>query len=165
MNQTWQPVAETLRSEIAEYGRLLELFEEQRNLIRGADPEGVLRASNEIQVQVGVLDQCRSSRERQVEAFAASLGMPATATLRSLLPLIAPGARPLFEALIAEVNLLIHRVRRDGRQNHRLLACTVECHQEVLRRLRPEAFTKTYAPDGRVSVATLRPIPLTSTAG
>ncbi len=165
MNNAWEPVAETLRAEIAEYGRLLKLFEEQRNLIRGADPEGVLQASSAIQLQVGVLDQCRRNREREVGSFATALGRPATATLRSLLPLIAPDARPLFEALIGEVNLLIHRVRRDGRQNHRLLACTVECHQEVLRRLRPEAFTKTYAPDGRVSVATLRPIPLTSTAG
>ena len=101
MNQAWEPVAETLRSEIAEYGRLLELFEEQRNLIRGADPEGVLRASNAIQVQVGVLDLCRCSRERAVEAFATALGRPAAATLRSLLPFIAPEAQPLFEALIA----------------------------------------------------------------
>ena len=165
MTNAWEPIAESLRAEISEYGRLLKLFEEQRTLIREADPEGVLRASNAIQVQVGVLDQCRHSREQAVESFATALGRPANATLRSLLPLIAQEARPLFEALIAEVNLLIHRVRRDGRQNHRLLACTVECHQEVLRRLRPEAFTKTYAPDGRVSVASVRPIPLTSTAG
>jgi flagellar biosynthesis/type III secretory pathway chaperone len=165
MNQAWETVAENLRAEIAEYGRLLVLFEEQRNLIRRADPEGVLRVSNEIQAQVAVLDQCRHTRECEIEAFAKALGRPGSSTLRSLLPLIVPDARPLLEALIAEVNLLIHRVRRDGRQNHRLLACAVECHQEVLRRLRPEAFTKTYAPDGRVSVAALRPMPLTSTAG
>jgi len=28
MNNAWEPVAETLRAEIAEYGRLLKLFEE-----------------------------------------------------------------------------------------------------------------------------------------
>jgi len=165
MTITWETVADNLRTEIAEYGRLLCLFEEQRNLIRGADPEGVLEMSHAIQAQVELLDQCRCNRERVVAGFAAGLGKPESSTLRSLLPLIAPAARPLIEALIADVNLLVHRVRRDGRQNHRLLAFTVECHQEVLRRLRPDAFTKTYAHDGRVSVSALRPMPLRTTAG
>ncbi len=70
-----------------------------------------------------------------------------------------------MEALIAKVNLLIHRVRRGSRQNHRLLGSTVECHQEVLRRLRPDAFTETYAPNGRLSVGTPRRSPTIQTAG
>jgi hypothetical protein len=125
----------------------------------------VLQTSHRIQSQVALLDQSRSHREHEVASLAASLGRPAGSTLRSLLPLISADARPLIEALIADVNLLVHRVRRDGRQNHRLLAFTVECHQEVLRRLRPDNFTKTYAPNGRVSVAALRPMPLSTTAG
>jgi hypothetical protein len=119
MNQAWEPVAEMLRAEIAEYGRLLKLFEEERNLIRGADPEEVVGARNAILAQFAVLDQYRLGRKREVEAFATALGKPASSTLRSLLPLMVPEARPLFEALVGELNNLIHRVRLDGRKDTR----------------------------------------------
>ena len=119
MNHAWEPVAEMLRAEIAEYGRLLTLFEEERNLIRGADPEEVVAARNAILAQYAVLDQYRLGRRREVESFATALGKPASSTLRSLLPLMVPEARPLFEALVAELNNLIHRVRLDGRKDPR----------------------------------------------
>ncbi|MGD1032095.1 MAG: flagellar export chaperone FlgN [Opitutaceae bacterium] len=165
MNHAWEPVAETLRTEIAEYGRLIQLFEEQRNLIREADPEGVLGASDAIRGQLGVLEKCRRDREREVEAYAVALARPAPATLRSLLPLMAPEARPLFEALVAELNSLVHRVRKDGRRDRRLQACAVERHPEAARRPRPEAFAKTHAAEGRAAVAALRPASLTSAVG
>jgi hypothetical protein len=154
-----------LRTEIAEYGRLIQLFEEQRNLIREADPEDVLRASDAIRGQIAVLDRCRRDREREVEAFAVALARPASATLRSLLPLMAQEARPLFEALIAELNSLVHRVRKDGRRDRRLQACAVERHPEVVRRPRSEPFAKNHAAEGRAAVAALRPTSLTSAAG
>jgi flagellar biosynthesis/type III secretory pathway chaperone len=44
-------------------------------------------------------------------------------------------------------------VRRTSRHNHSLLSRAVEVHQETLQQLRPNAFTKTYSPAGRVSVA------------
>ena len=84
--------------------------------------------------------------------FALANGQPARATLRSLLPFIAEEARPLIEALIAEVNVLIHRVRRLTRQNHTLLARTVESQQELMRTLRPDAFVHTYSAAGRKSL-------------
>ena len=45
------------------------------------------------------------------------------------------------------------RVRRTSRHNHTVLSRTLELHQETLRQLRPDAFTKTYAATGRVSLA------------
>ena len=66
---------------------------------------------------------------------------------------IAAEARPLLEALISEVNLLLHRVRRTSRHNHTLLSRAVELHQETLQHLRPQSFVKTYSPAGRVAVA------------
>ena len=121
--------------------------------------------SHTIQNQVETLNACRLARERAITGFATEHSRPPGATLRSLLPLFAAEVRPLFEALIADVNLLLHRVRRGSRLNHRLLTNTVDCHQELLRRLRPDAFTKTYSPDGRVSVAMVRRVPAMQTAG
>jgi flagellar biosynthesis/type III secretory pathway chaperone len=65
-------------------------------------------------------------------------------------------ARPLIEALIGEVHRLLHKLRRAARHNHELLARTVELHQETLQQLRPESFSKTYSPGGRMT-ATLQP--------
>ncbi len=86
-------------------------------------------------------------------SFAAQLRQPRNSTLRALLPHIAPEARPLLEALIDEVNALLHRVRKVSRHNHTLLSRAVEIHQEVLQQLRPTAFVKTYSPAGAVSVS------------
>ena len=79
-------------------------------------------------------------------------GEPRTSTLRSLLPHVTPDARPLLQALIDEVNTLLHRVRRVSRHNHTLLSRAVEIHQDVLQQLRPSAFVKTYSPAGAVSL-------------
>jgi len=165
MKSPWEPIAECLRNEAAEYGRLLSLFSEQQSLIFKRDPENVLQLAHTIQEQVNVLDRARADRESRVRVFALAHGQEPAATLRSLLVWVPPEARPLFAALIAEINLLIHRVRRSSRLNHRLLSSMVECHQEVLRRLRPDAFTLTYAQNGRLAVGTLRRSPTIQTAG
>jgi flagellar biosynthesis/type III secretory pathway chaperone len=153
MNTRWETIADALRAELAEYGGLLHRFEAQQESLLARDSAAVLHLSTEIEAQTRAATERREQRERIVAAFAREQNRPANATLRSLMPLIDEVARPLLEALIGEVNVLLHRVRRANRHNHDLLARTVEMHQELLQQLRPAAFTKTYAPDGRVSVA------------
>ncbi|HVW19583.1 MAG TPA: flagellar protein FlgN [Opitutaceae bacterium] len=165
MKPDWTGLADSLRGEIAEYGRLLSLIEEQQKLIFQRDPEAILRQNPALQAQIAVLHQCREARERAVSAFAAAHGRPAGSTMRALLPSVGEEGRPLVAALIAETNHLIHRVRRQMALNQRLLATSLDCQQEFMRRLWPSAFTKTYAKDGRVSVARLRSEPSLSSAG
>ncbi len=156
MNHLWKNIAECLRTEIAEYGGLLRLFEQQQQHLFGREADAVLRLSAAIEAQVARLHDCRMHREQAVVDFAGVHGHPAGATLRSMLPSVDAEARPLLEALINEVNHLIHRTRRVTRHNHALLARAVETHQEFLRVLRPEAFTTTYAANGRMSGAAVR---------
>jgi flagellar biosynthesis/type III secretory pathway chaperone len=165
MTTLWKNVAECLRAEVAEYGRLLHLMEEQRDVIFKRDTAAVFRAGSSIQAQVNILHDCRRRREEMSAKLAAEHDRPPNSTLRSLVPLINPDGRPLMEALIAEVNRLIHRVRRTMRLNERLLACAVDCQQELLRRLWPSAFIKTYAADGRVAVSAPRRAPTMQIAG
>lgn len=153
MKTRWEDIAEALRAELADYGDLLHRFEQQQEALLARDATAVLHLSSEIENQTRVVGETRQRRERVGAELARSLCQPETATLRSLLPHIEAAARPLLEALIAEVNVLLHRVRRANRHNHALLARTVEAHQEMLQQLRPTTFTKTYSPDGRVSVA------------
>lgn len=154
MNTRWEDIADALRAELVEYGGLLHRFELQQQALLARDAAAVLHLSSEIEEQTRTAGEARERRERTGAELARSLGQPESATLRSLIPLIEANARPLLEALIGEVNVLLHRVRRANRHNHSLLARTVETHQELLQQLRPNTFTKTYAPNGRVSVAT-----------
>ncbi len=165
MTAFWETIAECLRAEVEEYGALLNLFQEQQQSLFARDAEAVLNLSTTIEQQVLVLQDCRRRREQNVAAFASTVSQPASSTLRALLPFVVAEARPLLEALIAEVNVLVHRVRRATRHNHALLARTVEVHQETLRQLRPDSFTKTYAPSGRVSLAPVRPTPALRATG
>lgn len=151
---TWQEIAGHLRTELAEYGGLLALFAEQQKFLFARDASAVLGLSYTIEEQVRLLKDCRRQREGVVAAFAAMHGQSANATLRSLLPFVEMAARPLLEALIDEVNHLLHRVRRTSRQNHTLLGRAVELHQDIMQQLRPNTFTKMYSAAGRVSVAT-----------
>lgn len=154
MTPTWQNIADDLRAELSEYGALLSLFAEQQKCLFERDPGGVLRLSSSIEQQVRTLEQCRRQRESIVADFAAAHAQPAGSTLRSLLPMIDAVARPLIEALIGEINHLLHRVRRTSRHNHTLLAKAVEVHQDTLQQLRPQEFSKTYSQAGRISIGT-----------
>lgn len=157
MSNVWQEIAEKLRAELVEYGELLRLFEEQQRSLFNREPDQVLRYANDIDAQAHRLSDSRIQREQVVAEFAVANGQPRATSLRAMLPLIEADARPLLEALINEVNALLHRVRRTSRHNHTLLSRTVEMHQETLQQLRPQTFMKTYSPAGRISVATTLP--------
>lgn len=153
----WQLVAESLRQELVEYGALLRLFEQQQESLFKRDADSVLRIGGEIEAQAHILQDCRRLREQNVIIFAAGFGLPESVTLRGLLPHVETDARPLLEALINEINHLLHRVRRTSRHNHTLLSRTLEMHQETMRQLRPDAFPSTYAPNGRMALAHAAP--------
>ena len=166
MNEPWIAIAESLRTEIAGFGDLLNLFEQQQRSLFSRDTDQVLQLSSEIEAHTRAMQQFRSQREQLVAEFALANNQPAAATLRSLLPFVEAAARPLIEALIGEVNRLIHRVRRLTRQNHQLLARTVESHQEILRALRPDAFLQTYSAAGRKTLTSnARPASALQAAG
>jgi flagellar biosynthesis/type III secretory pathway chaperone len=156
MTNNWKIIIVHLRQELVDYGALLGLYDEQQRALFARQPDAVLRLSTAIQEQVSRVIGSRDQREQAVREFAEGNGMPPDSTLRALLPLIDRDAHALFEALIGEINLLLHRVRRTHRQNHTLLNHTVAMHRETLQMLRPNFFTRTYSPKGHVSVATGR---------
>ena len=156
MKIMWEEIADCLRSEVAEYGALLHLFEEQQRLLFKRDASGVVMTTTALDAQVNTLQKCRMRREASVSAFAASRGELVNASLlRSLLLHVAIDAQPLISALVADINRLISRVRRASRQNRLFLSRTIENQQEIIRQFRPEAVTKTYSPTGRASFAVL----------
>ena len=165
MNFTWNHVADCLRQEVAEYGALYHFYEDQQSRLFSHDADAVLRISGDIEVQVRVLHECRRQREAAVAGYAGVNGQPSDATIRSLFPTFPPDACPLIEALIKEINVLIHRVRRIARHNHMLLARTVELRQQILRQLLPGALSETYSPKGRLSMRSSSPMAALRTCG
>ena len=141
MKTAWETIACCLRDELLEYGGLMGLFEEQQGALFRRDASAVLATVSAIEEQARLAAKKRLQREQVVRDFAAAQGRAPDATLRQLLPCFPAEVRPMLEALIDEVNRL-------------LLQRAVEMHQEALRILRPDAFTKTYSPHGQVSVAT-----------
>lgn len=136
-----------------EYGALLGLYEDQQaNLLR-RDADAVLGIAGALEQQATRAQSCRDRREQAVRAFAIENAIAPETTLRVLVPHFPSEVQPLIQALIDEINHLIHRVRRDARQNQMLLSRAVEVHQDALRTLRPESFNKTYSPRGEVAMA------------
>ena len=152
MNPTWQSIADLLRTELAEHGALLQLYNDQQECLFSRDAEGVLYLSDAIEKQVDQLQIRRQLREETISTFASLHKQPPESSLRTLLPFIEADARPLIEALIGEVNHLVHRVRRAGRHNHHLLSRAVSLHRETLHQIRPGTNTQTYVPSGQISL-------------
>ncbi len=154
MSLSWQSIADHLRNELQGYGGLLALFEEQQaNLLR-RNPDAVLELAHTIETQARATTEQRLQREMAVRSLAEGCGYASDTPLRELLPLFPSEVQPMLDALVDEINHLIHRVRRGARQNQMLLGRAVEMRQQMLTALRPAAFVKTYSPRGEVTVAT-----------
>jgi hypothetical protein len=143
MSKDWELIAQCLRTELADYGGLLNLFEEQQQRAGCGDTENVLNVATRIEAQARLVAQSRARRQEVVAQYAGEQGRPATASLRALLSLIEPDARPLLKALMTEVNILLHRVRRASRHTHTLLSRAAQVHHETLQHLHPHGPTKT----------------------
>ena len=156
MNISWEFITECLRNELQEYGALLALFEEQQaNLLR-RDADLVAALALSIEEQARATHSSRERREQCVHAFAVKCGCAPDASLRQMLPHFPAEVQPLLNALIDEINHLIHRIRRDARQNQMLLSRTIEAHDEALRTLMPDTFkTRTYSERGSVSAVSV----------
>ncbi len=140
---------EALRAELTEYAALHTLFEQQQQNLLHRDVEAVLAHIAMIEEQTQRTHFARDFPEATVSTYAQAAGESTTKTLRQLIPIYPEETRPLLKALIDEINLLVHRLRRDARQNQTLLARTVQAHEEALRVLMPESFNQTYTATGQ----------------
>lgn len=145
------PIVPLLRAELAAYGGLLGAFEQQQQHLLRREVDQTSATSERIQALAAEAAEHRAAREAWVRDYAVAHGEDPAAPLRRLLPSFAEAQQPLVEALIREINVLIHRVRRRAHQNHGILARAVELHRSLQggRGLLPP--TRTYSPRGRVS--------------
>lgn len=143
---------EALRDELEEYGALFNHLTRQQEEIFARQVDTVLEINGDIDNQARVIAAVRQRRIEVMASLAVQAGLPAKTRLTAMLEKFPDFVRPLMEALVRDINLMINRTRRKARQNHILLARAVELTQETLRLLQPGTFTKTYARSGQVSV-------------
>lgn len=140
-----------LRDELAGYGDVLALFDEQQSHLMNHDAERVAQSSLALEDLMQTASRLRASRETCVADFARACKRPATTRLPDLLSFFDEDIRILFSTLIAEINHLIHRVRRRAQHNHTLLSSICRLHHERISRLRPDNLPGTYSATGRIS--------------
>jgi len=148
----WEPLVETLRSELQEYGGLFNLLSQQQDRIIERRPDDVLAINDEIENQTHAVADLRGRREELVAGLSERAGLPAPAMLRALIPYFPEVVRPLIEALMTDINHMVRRNRQKARQNHLLLSRAMELTEQTLRVLQPENFTRTYQRSGKVSL-------------
>jgi flagellar biosynthesis/type III secretory pathway chaperone len=151
-NNDWEPLVDALRAELEEYGALFNHLTRQQDEIFARKVDIVLEINGEIDNQSRIIADARERRIEVMSSLAAQAQLAPTTRLTAMLELFPDFVRPLLEALVRDINLMINRTRRKARQNHILLARAVELTQETLRLLQPGTFTKTYARSGQVSV-------------
>ena len=145
------PLVNLLRAELAGYGGMLALFEQQQALVLRREAGLFADTIGSVEELAAEVARDRSLREAWVARFATEHGQPASSTLRQLLPLFPFDQRPMLLALADEINRLIQCVRRRARQNQSILARAVELHRETIALLAPVRPPRTYAPTGRMS--------------
>lgn len=153
MNTSFDSLITLLRNELAGYGGMLVLFDEQQGHLWRRDAASVTTVARAIEERVQATAAVRTEREGWVSAFAIEQGCAADTSLRQLLARMPENLRPLIEALVNEINHLVHRIRRRARQNQELLTRAIELQREAIAQLRPGSTSRTYAADGRLAAA------------
>lgn len=156
----WEPLVEILRSELQEYGGLFNLLSQQQDRIIERKTDAVLTVTDEIEAQTRTVGELRGRREELVATLLERAGETQSALLRALLPYFPEVVRPLFDALMTDINHMVRRNRQKARQNHLLLSRAMELTEQTLRMLQPENFTRTYKRSGKVALTT-RPVTTT----
>jgi flagellar biosynthesis/type III secretory pathway chaperone len=152
MNSTpsFIPLVDLLRTELAGYGGLLALFDQQQGQLWRREIQPMVDTSHVLETLAAEVARHRAAREAWLAAFARQHEQPSDSTFQQMLPLFPPDQQSLLVALVKEINHLLHRVRRRARQNHTILARTVQLHRDALTVLAPRRRPRTYAANGRV---------------
>src|SRR5690554_3183677 len=136
-NDGWEPAAQALREELAEYGGLFQLLEEQKGALLSRDLEKLTNLNKAIEEQVRYANELRQKREQILKELVASFCPECPeAELKQLVQNFPSAVRPMFGALLEEAEKILKRVQASTRRNRALLARAGEVQEQVLRKLK-----------------------------
>lgn len=150
MTEHLEALVAALRGELTQYGELLALLDQQQEQVMAREAEETLRLAAAINQQSGLVREARERREQCRRQLARAVGAGDEATLAEVLPRLPEEYQLLIQALLDENNRLLVRVQQRARQNHLLLARTVELMRKFIESLLPAGGTSVYDQSGRV---------------
>lgn len=151
MTEKLQQLVQALREELQQYGEILALLEQQQEIITSRAAPQLVEVVQAINRQMVIIRQARDARTVRQGELAGLLQMNETSTLTELSRFLPSDYRLLVGALIEENNNLLTRVRQRVRQNHLLLARSVELMQRLLDSLLSTTRTTMYDDSGQVA--------------
>ncbi len=159
------PLIESLREELKQYGELLALLDQQQQLVMLRQTQDLLQTVAAVNAQSATLRLVRQQREQCQQSLARHLGLPERSSFGALIPALPPDYQPLVQALVQENNELLVRVRQRARQNHLLLSRALELMQRFLSSLFPAGGATTYTDAGALLTPRLAPRSLYDAVG
>ncbi len=151
MNEHVQALIHALRGELEQYGALLALLEQQRDLVIHRAPDALLANLAALNAQTAVVEVARRDRETRQRQLAAALHLPATTTLTELGRCLPGDVGLLLQALLDEINACLRRAQTAARQNHLLLSRSVDLLQRFIAALFPAPAAPTYQANGQLA--------------
>jgi flagellar biosynthesis/type III secretory pathway chaperone len=155
MNPALDPLIESLREELQQYGEMLALLDNQQEYVVTRAADDMLQTASEIQAQTGAIERARKTRDEHRRELAELLGRPSDTAFADLIPLMPEDYRPLVRALVDENNQLLHRIQQRARQNHVLLNRSVDLMKQFMNALIPSLRPTIYNGTGTLHGAAL----------
>lgn len=154
----WDELADVLRDEVAEFGGLLALLDEQRDAILGRDLDRLMGVNERVQEQTVCAERCRAIRDEVCVRLARGVGCNPDVTVRELSSYLPVEARALFDALIGETVHVVGSVKRKVERNAHLLSRAEDLNAKLLLAMRPASTSRTYNKRGGFFLKTERTV-------
>ncbi len=151
----WDELADALRGELAEYGGLLALLDEQRDAIVCRRVEELLDINTRVQEQAHFANRLRLEREALCARMAGQADVSAV-SVKEIVAGTPSGLRPMFEALTREAMEIVARVRDKAARNSALLARAGELNEKIISIVSPGSTTRTYNARGSLYMRNAR---------
>ena len=149
MNPTVQSLIDALRTEMEQYGEMLARLDEQQASIVRFKGDEVIAAGASIDAQAAEMNKARTHRTDCAQAVARDLKCPDETPIQEMVVRLHKDLRPLVTELVRENNELIVRIQQRSRQNHLLLARSLESMQRMIDCIAPASPPTRYTPAGR----------------
>jgi flagellar biosynthesis/type III secretory pathway chaperone len=152
MTEKLQQLVDALREELQQYGEALALLDQQQELIKSHTVPQLAELVQAINRQMETIRQARESRTLYQCELAGLLQMDGqNSTLAELSRFVPDEYRLQINALVEENNRLLGRVRQRLRQNHLMLARSMELIQRLLDSLLSTARISMYDESGQLA--------------
>jgi hypothetical protein len=150
----WDELADALRDELAEYGGLLSLLDEQRDAIMQRRVDALMDVNAKVQEQALSAEHYRDVREEVCARFAKSIGCGASVTVMELVKKLPVEVQGMFTALVEDGIGVTNSAKKKVERNSQLLSRAGDLNERLLIAVRPQSTTKTYNKRGNVYLKT-----------